>query len=975
MELDPRTILEHDARLRRLARALMRDAAAADDVVQRAWVVALSERANIASPLAWLRCVVRNLVLERFRGESRQVRRERAAALPDHTPDTAELVERESLRRQVFEAVIALPEPFRRTLVLRYFEDLSPREIAAREGAPIDTIQSRLKRGRELLAERLAPSESNGRREFFRALAPIGAAAPLPSAAWLASTVGISVMSLKLKSAVYVVALALGVVALYQFTTPTPDEEPTSAPSAAAIETPSSVDRAADDPVAGEVAREPVPTAEPLAEPAVGSEAKRGSLAVTVLFDPEGAVAAGIEIDASWEDDPEARRASRRVRTDAGGQFQLEDLPAGYVTFLPLTGGMRYVELAEGEQKEFELRIPAGARLTGIVRDGAGQPFPGASIFLTQQVSAEGAIVAITDRAGRFEIRNVSSLHYLGARADGFVPSPLQLVLGGAGGEHEFEFTLGTRAAALEGNVVALDGSPIAGATVVFDPENHAAGTTGIGQDILDALPQITTSDAAGAFRFGGVPRGSFEVKARARRFSYTTETVEISESGAARVILRLEPAGRLVGTVLDTSGIGLEQVRLSAASYSLLESFSGTTRESGDFVIEDVPLGPREIRVESESHGTKVLPIVVERGADTRLDVLLTRGRAIRGVVVEESGRPLEGVSLIGIPSDRDAMEQITLQAVTSKFGSFELTNVPEGDWNLEFMVPPDYFFPTHIERKVSGDGPVLRVVIPKESIPSAKLRARVVDSDGNPIVGAQYAIVRRGINSGPLLTTGQDGRIEFGPVSPGEYAIMVDVRGFPTIRTDFHPLTSGQTKDVGDILVVAGQRLLVSLRRDSATMSQQAHGVISGLDSPGSSIVEFDGDRGRSDLVVPGRYRLDLTGVGIAAMSIDCVIEAGSDTSLELTTSLGHPREFVVARDPQQGEARVPYRIEDSMGRRVAVGSLWPTQRGDSFRAQLSFAPGRYVAWFERPSRDPVRFEFEVTESGSSELVIDTN
>lgn len=972
MELDPRTILEHDARLRRLARALMHDAAAADDVVQRAWVVALSERAKIASPLAWLRRVVRNLVLERFRGEARQARRERAAAVPDHTPGTAELVERETLRRRVFEGVIALPEPFRRTLVLRYFEDLSPREISARENAPIDTIQSRLKRGRELLGERLAPPESNDRREFFRALAPIGAAAPLPSTAWLASTVGISVMSIKLKSAVYVAALALGVVALYQFTAPTTEVEPETARSAAAIETPPLVDPSAADPVIEQVARESVPAAAPAAEIAVAEEARLGSLAVTVLFDPEGAIAAGVEIDANFGTGSNGARASRRIRTDPQGRFELADLPAGYVMFTILTGGMDHVELAAGEHKQFELRVPAGARLTGIVRDGEGRPFPGAAIFLSSQLSAEGGIVTTTDRLGRFLVRNVSSLHYLGARADGFVPSPLQLVLGSAGAEHEFEFTLATTSSAVSGQVVAVDGSPIADATVVFDPENHAAGTSGYGQDEMHAIPQITTTDATGAFRFGGVPAGTFEIKARAHGFSFSSGTVVVPERGTTSVALRLEPAGRLVGTVRNASGQGLAKVRLSNASYALLESFSGSTNQAGEFVIDDVPVGERELLIESENHGTLKQAVFVAREQETRLDVVMTKGRVIRGVVVDEIGRPLRSVGVEAWPSDPGRMEMQTLRSDTGSDGTFELTAVPDGRWNLEFTVPPAYFFAAHVERNVKPDGPELRIVIAGDRLPTAHLRARVVNSKGEPIVGARVTIVEYSARGGPLLNSDQDGRIEFGPTVPGEYALMVGVDGFPQLSTPVHSLKAGENLDLGDLVVVEGQRVLVTLRRRPETADRGVNAEIQGLDRPSFSSVEFTGDQGRSAPLVPGRYRIEVTGTDIAATSAEFEIVSGSDSTLEIPLEPGRPREFVCARDGDSTERSIPFRVEDTGGRRVTSGSLWPSQQSDSLRARVSFALGRYVAIFEPSDGPPVRVEFEVTPNGAIEVAV---
>jgi RNA polymerase sigma-70 factor (ECF subfamily) len=54
---------------------------------------------------------------------------------------------------------MALPEPFRETLVLREFEELSYREIARVTGVPTGTVMSRLARARQMLLAALPLEE------------------------------------------------------------------------------------------------------------------------------------------------------------------------------------------------------------------------------------------------------------------------------------------------------------------------------------------------------------------------------------------------------------------------------------------------------------------------------------------------------------------------------------------------------------------------------------------------------------------------------------------------------------------------------------------------------------------------------------------------------------------------------------------------------------------------------------------------
>ena len=57
-----------------------------------------------------------------------------------------EIVARLETQRRVVDAVMALDEPYRTVVVYRYFDDLPPKEIAARLGVPVGTVKTRLKR-------------------------------------------------------------------------------------------------------------------------------------------------------------------------------------------------------------------------------------------------------------------------------------------------------------------------------------------------------------------------------------------------------------------------------------------------------------------------------------------------------------------------------------------------------------------------------------------------------------------------------------------------------------------------------------------------------------------------------------------------------------------------------------------------------------------------------------------------------------
>ena len=183
MESRSRTALEellaHGAWARRLAHSLVGEAAAADDLVQEAWRAALERPPALDRPVRpWLGRVLTNLARHRARGAGRQAARERAVARDESLPGPDELVERLDSQRALIEELAALSEPLRSTVLLRYFEDLEPSEIARRQNLPAGTVRWRLKRGLDLLRERL-DRRFGDRRQWALLLVPL-ARPPVP---------------------------------------------------------------------------------------------------------------------------------------------------------------------------------------------------------------------------------------------------------------------------------------------------------------------------------------------------------------------------------------------------------------------------------------------------------------------------------------------------------------------------------------------------------------------------------------------------------------------------------------------------------------------------------------------------------------------------------------------------------------------------------------------------------------------------
>jgi RNA polymerase sigma-70 factor (ECF subfamily) len=154
MDDKKRAILAEIPRLRRYARALLRDREAADDLVQDSLERALSRLDNWRSgdsPQRWLFTIMHNLFIDQKR---RVVRRQEVLPLSQDVADSivSPPTQFESVvSREVFEALQAIVPERREALLLVAVEGLTYAEAAVVLGIPTGTVMSRIARAREEL--------------------------------------------------------------------------------------------------------------------------------------------------------------------------------------------------------------------------------------------------------------------------------------------------------------------------------------------------------------------------------------------------------------------------------------------------------------------------------------------------------------------------------------------------------------------------------------------------------------------------------------------------------------------------------------------------------------------------------------------------------------------------------------------------------------------------------------------------------
>jgi len=486
--------------VRRLARRLVTDEDRARDVEQETWLAAWRRRPGPGPIRGWLAAVARNAARQDRRAESARARRERVASTREPAPPSDELYERSAAIRELVTALHELPEPYHSTLLLRYYEDLSRPEVARRQGISVEGVKTRIRRGLELLRERL--DERRGGRSAW---APELAAA-VGSGRAGAGAAGIGA------GALVAVAALLALVLSFDFGSA--PEQPEPAPLALAT--------AAPEP-AGSPAREAPPREAP---PASGTV-----VTGTVVDDEDRPLRGATVVLASRDDGIVAVATAEAHTTDASGRFEIavdpDDAPFEVYAEAPdRSPSVAPVEIGTAAV----VRLPEAAALHGRITDRDGAPIGGARVtwrgllsrFQLERQGGSGAdgryrVEGMPD-AGTVEEHLADPYASMETRidAEGFaplLPAYNHLPDPDPAGDYPADFVL-VRGATLEGRVLeAATGEPVPQARVSLV---YSRGIRSIGdRDPARRSPfcevplGTVTTGPDGGFRFAPVPAKS----------------------------------------------------------------------------------------------------------------------------------------------------------------------------------------------------------------------------------------------------------------------------------------------------------------------------------------------------------------------------------------------------------------------------------------------------------------------------------
>jgi RNA polymerase sigma-70 factor (ECF subfamily) len=166
-----RVVLPHLNAAYTLARYLTRDASEAEDATQEAILRAVRYFGTLRSEAdarAWLLAIVRRECHGRRQPQVATVSYDEVPELQlvDPNAQTDTEAGRAILQHRVREAVAALPDVLRETVILRELQQCTYEEIATITEVPLGTVMSRLSRARTRLAGMLGGLAPSGEEEY-----------------------------------------------------------------------------------------------------------------------------------------------------------------------------------------------------------------------------------------------------------------------------------------------------------------------------------------------------------------------------------------------------------------------------------------------------------------------------------------------------------------------------------------------------------------------------------------------------------------------------------------------------------------------------------------------------------------------------------------------------------------------------------------------------------------------------------------
>jgi uncharacterized GH25 family protein len=569
-------------------------------------------------------------------------------------------------------------------------------------------------------------------------------------------------------------------------------------------------------------------------EPPVAGARSQVQLSVEVRGDGRILVEATVEVARESEDgkvgEPEQVPPAKDGLLSCAlepGSYHVRARCVGY------SGVEKSVKLVKGEPQNVVLELQRGTEISGRILNRDGRPVAGARVIamrdfagpeadletifagfvaLEQTFEEKYVAEARTAEDGSYRltgldtwwytVRAVATSYSFGEKEG--VPAPsndVDLLLDPGG--------------TLQGLVRSSSGEVVPGARVAayFAPENAGLFT----EIIRKARPPVeeNKSDAGGRYRLGSLGPGLYNFLVEAPGYQETKAMkVRVVAGTNPDKVFTLEPGGIIRGFVRGPSDEPIAGAKVRATPIGLkappgeeirirFDDGSQTTDEQGYFKFDTLAKTHHRLLVWHDDYQSQQRKDV--ETLDEDIVIKLLSGSRISGTVVDSaSGQPIPGatVSVTDLANIRKA-------GVTDEAGLYRVRGLGAKGRPVSISVKADAYARAKRQVTVKEDQESVENF---ELQPAGSVAGRVVDSEGNALVGALVEVRRAQENAGTEQVVGhgtsdRDGRFDIQGVEPGEGArARARLTSFLEAFSEPFDVAPGESTAIPDIAMKLG-------------------------------------------------------------------------------------------------------------------------------------------------------------------------
>ena len=278
----------------------------------------------------------------------------------------------------------------------------------------------------------------------------------------------------------------------------------------------------------------------------------------------------------------------------------------------------------------------------------------------------------------------------------------------------------------LEGQVIDEHEQPVAGAEVGIDANP----------------PKVVKSDASGAFVFEGLIARAYAVEARADAGYAGPVRVRLGAKPEP-VTLRLHAGGSVEVAVTD----GTAPIANAAVELRATVLWTATTNAAGVATFSHVGAewAPLVASAPGFAPAAMMLGTSGDPKAPVRVALVLARGAAVSGMVVDGAGKPVGGARVVATAASEPfpVVDPRRDGVVAKPDGTFELPAIGAGTWR--FTATHTTYGPT-TSTPIALDGAHAKTGVKLVLDAGGTITGSVVDASGAPVASANVRVVVRG-------------------------------------------------------------------------------------------------------------------------------------------------------------------------------------------------------------------------------------